>query len=120
MMMIFVKLFYLLSLLFIWVEIFGFLNKDKVFKRIDFNQIDKFNLRLYLFFYLSKLIYLMWIFSGLFGNLYFYFLLLIFISFFRNFLMFTKNRILINLYDLLNPFISSIILLIIFTQGLFR
>lgn len=112
--------FYLLSTLFIWVEIFGFLNRDKVFKRIDFERIDKLNLRLYLFFYLSKLFYIVWMFSGLFTNFYFYFISLIFIGFFRNFVVLTNSRVVVNSYDFLNPFVSSIILLFILFQGLFQ
>lgn len=114
------SVFYLLAPLFIWVEIFGFLNRDKVYKRLKFESIEKFNPRLYLFFYLSKIIYLVWIFCGLFTSLQTYFIALFLLGFLRGFVTLTKSRYIVNSYDFLNPVVSSIILIIILFQALFQ
>ena len=115
-----INFFYLLAPLFIWVEIFGFLNRGKVYKRLSSQNIEFSNLRLYLFFFLSKIIYLIWIPLGFFTNLWFYFMLLCLLGTFRFVTVSTRNNIIINLYDFLNPFLSCIILLIILFLGLFR
>lgn len=114
------SVFYLLAPLFIWVEIFGFLNRDKVYKRLNLESIENFNYRLYLLFYFSKIAYLIWILCGCFSNLQFYFIFLASLGFFRGFITLTKSRFIVNLYDFLNPTISVIILIIILIQALFQ
>jgi hypothetical protein len=115
-----VSLFYLLILLFIWVEIFGFINRDKVYRRFNFEEIESYNPKLYLFFYISKIFYLIFILVGLFTNYFIYSIILFSLGFFRYFVIKTKKNILINLYDFLNPFISSITLITILFQELFQ
>ena len=114
------SLFYLIILLFIWVEIFGFINRGRVYRRLNFEEIEKFNIKLYLFFYLSKLTYLISIIIGFFTCYYIYSVILFSLGFFRYFVIKTKNNILINLYDFLNPFLSSITLIAILHQVFFR
>jgi hypothetical protein len=114
------SLFNLLILLFIWVEIFGFLNRGRVYRKFDFQEIENYNPKLYLFFYASKITYLIFILIGFFTNYYIYSIILFSLGFFRYFAIRTKKNILINLYDFLNPFISSIILIIILCQEFFR
>lgn len=112
--------FYLLSPLFIWVEIFGFLNRDRVYKRMDFETFEKSNLRLYFYFYFSKVFYLIWMLIGLFTIQSNYFIILILLGLFKFFILYTRKNILINLYDFLNPLISIIILIMIFIQVFFQ
>ena len=111
--------FFFLSILFIWVEIFGFTNKHKIYKRLDLENIN-FNPNLYLFFYISKLTYLIWLPLGLFTSLNIYFIALIFIGLSKFIFYKSKNIILINLYELVNIVSSSIILIIISIQALFQ
>ena len=114
------NLFYLLAPLFIWVEFFGFFNRKKVYKRLDLNDFDKSSLRLYLFFLFSKLFYLIWMPLGLFTDFWVYFLVLLSLGFFKFLVLLTKNNIIINLYDFLNPLFSSIILIFILFQVIFQ
>ena len=114
------SLFYLLILFFIWVEIFGFINRGKVYTRLNFQEIENYNPKLYLFFYTSKIIYLIFIGIGFFTNYYIYSIILFSLGFFRYFVIKTKKNILINLYDFLNPFISSITLITILFRELFQ
>jgi len=111
--------FFFLSILFIWVEIFGFTNKHKVYKRLDLENIN-FNPNLYLFFYISKLAYLIWLPIGLFTTLNIYFAVLILIGLSKFLFYKSKNIILINLYELINMLSSSIILTTISIQALFQ
>jgi hypothetical protein len=113
-----IDLFFFLSTLFIWVEIFGFLSRDSVYKRLDLNV--EFNYKRYLTFYLLRVLYLIWIPIGFFTSLNYLFSILFLLGFIRVFLPLTKNNILINLYDFLNTVISTIVLLIILYQVIFQ
>jgi hypothetical protein len=105
--------FYFLIPIFIWVEIFGFLNRDKVFRRLKFEEIESYNPKLYLFFYFSKLTYIISMIVGIFTSLYFYFILLLSLGFGRFLILKTRRNVMVNLYDFLNPLFSVIILIII-------
>lgn len=114
------SIFYFSILIFIWVEIFGFVNRDKVYQRLNLQLPEDYNPKLYLFFYIFKLLYLVSITIGFFTKFYIFSTILFSLGFFRYFIVKTKNNILINLYDFLNPFISVIILIIILFQELFQ
>lgn len=121
MMTIFItNFFYLLAPVFIWVEIFGFLNRDRVYQRLKIEEIKVSTLRLYLFFFLFKIIYLFWIPLGFFTKFWIYFLILFILGFVRFISVSTRNNLIINLYDFINPLVSTIILLIILFQALFQ
>jgi hypothetical protein len=113
------SIFYGLSLIFIGVEVYQLVNRDKVFSKFDPN------LTLHspipnLFFYLFKIIYLIWLPIGLFSHLWIYFFGIIFLGLFKYVILYTKKNIAINLYDGINTIISVFFLIIIFLQGLFR
>lgn len=115
-----INIFYILAILFIWVEVFGFFNRGKVTTKLNIQEIENSRVGLYLFFFLSKLIYLIWIPLGLFGDLWICHLILFFLGIFRFVILLTHRNIIINLYDFLNPFISCIILIIILIQVFFQ
>lgn len=115
-----INIFYLLSILFIWVEIFGFLNRGKVTRKLNIQEIETSRVGLYLLFFFSKMIYLIWIPLGFFGEFWIYHSILFGLGIFRFVILLTRKNIIINLYDFLNPFISCIILIIILFQVLFQ
>ena len=113
------NIFYLLSLLFIGVEVYQLVNRDKVFAKFDPN------LTLHspipnLFFYLFKILYLIWLPIGLFSHLWVFFFGIIFLGLFKYVILSTKKNIAINLYDGVNTIISVFLLMVIFLQGLFQ
>jgi len=113
------SIFYGLSLLFIGVEIYQLVNRDKIF--VKFNP----NLTLHspisnLFFYLFKIFYLIWLPIGLFSHLWIFFFGIVSLGLFKYVVLLTKKNIAINLYDVLNTIISVFLLIIIFLQGLFQ
>jgi len=113
------SIFYGLSLLFIGVEIYQLVNRDKIF--VKFNS----NLTLHspisnLFFYLFKIFYLIWLPIGLFSHLWIFFFGIVLLGLFKYVVLLTKKNIAINLYDVLNTIISVFLLIIIFLQGLFQ
>lgn len=116
----FINLFYLMSPLFIWVEFFGFLNRDKFFKKINFEEIESLDIKTYFFFYISKLLYLFWILIGCFSNQYLFFLILVSIGILRSLIFMTKNKLIINTFELINPIFSSIIIIFILYRVFFQ
>jgi hypothetical protein len=113
------NIFYILPLLFICVEVYQLINRDKVFTKFDPN------LALYspipnLFFYLFKILYLIWLPIGLFSHLWIFFFGIMFLGLFKYVILSTKKNIAINLYDGVNTIISVFLLIIIFLQGLFQ
>ena len=113
------SIFYGLSLLFIGVEIYQLVNRDKIF--VKFNP----NLTLHspitnLFFYLFKILYLIWLPIGLFSHLWIFFFGIVLLGLFKYVVLLTKKNIAINLYDVLNTIISVFLHIIIFLQGLFK
>lgn len=69
-------LFYLLSILFIWNEIYSFSNYDKLGTKINVENFDTFN-KLDFLYYSSKIIYWIWILIGcMIGSTPFYIILI--------------------------------------------
>lgn len=56
-------LFNLLAILFIWNELYYFINYDKLGTKINIDNFETFN-KIDLFYYLSKIVYWIWIFVG--------------------------------------------------------
>jgi hypothetical protein len=112
-------IFYILCPIFIGVEVYQLLNKNKVYTKFNPNLDIKDTIPHFIF-YLLKLLYLFWIPIGLFSHLRIYFLFLILLSLFKYVVVFTKKNIIINLYDVINTLISSFLLIVILIQGLFQ
>ena len=113
------SIFYGLSLLFIGVEIYQLVNRDKIF--VKFNP----NLTLHspitnLFFYLFKILYLIWLPIGLFSHLWIFFFGIVSLGLFKYVILSTRRNIAINLYDGVNTIISVFLLIVIFLQGFFQ
>lgn len=104
--LIFDSIFYLLSLLFIWVEIFQIKN------RFTMNNLglQSLNPKLWIFFYFSKVIYFIWVILGLFTENYHLFSIFILLYLLRYFILMTKKNFYLNLFDLLSFVISVLIL----------
>lgn len=99
-----IKFYYLLSIVFIFLEIYQFVYRKKLFY-----ENKKIKSKSYLFFGILKLIYVVWIPIGFFSNLNKYYIFLFLLGFGKIFTLWFKKEI-INLYDILN-FIISIFLL---------
>lgn len=112
--------FYSISVIFIITEIYQLINRDKLFSRIEFDDINEYNTKKSIIFYISKLIYLIWLPIGLFSSFWIYFLLIIILGLCKYSVLYTKKNVLINLYDLFNTILSVFLLSIIFLQALFR
>lgn len=114
------NIFYSLSVLFIVVEIYQLINREQLFSKLKFDNIEKINPLSNIIFYTSKILYLFWIFLGLFSSLKLYFLILVITGLFKYFVLLTKKNILINLYDLFNCLFSVTILSIILILRFFQ
>jgi hypothetical protein len=105
--------YYVLSILFIWTQLFQWINKLKI------NDISSqyLNPKIWIFFYISKIIYFFWIIGGSFTEKYYLFFILIFLYLMRFFIFITKNFFYIILYDLISKFVTIIILFLIMISG---
>jgi len=100
-------IFYLLSILFIWVEIFQMRNR----MRMDYIEVQSLNPKRWIFFYISKIVYYFWMILGLFTENLHLFSLLIILGLLKFLIVKTKKDFWINLYDLISCVLSIIILL---------
>ncbi len=100
-------IFYLCSLPFIWVEIFQLKNRGDV-HRLDLQQ---FNPKTWILFYILKIVYILWTFLGLFTENYILFASIMLLTGLKFLVLRTKSNFCINLYDLIS-FISTVALLI--------
>ena len=105
--------FYLLSILFIWVEIFQIRNRIRL-QLIEVQRIDPLK---WILFYLSKIFYYFWIFFGLFTSNYLMFIILSVLGILKSPVLKTQKDFYINLYDLLSCIISVILLSYITYSG---
>ena len=112
--------FYFFIPLFIWVEYYGFLNRNKVYRRLDSMDFENSSPGIYLFFLFSKLFYYIWIPLGLLTSFWIYFLVIFGLGVFKFVALLTKNNLVVNLYDFFNAFISCVLLIIILFQVLFQ
>lgn len=114
-----IKFFHLLSLIFILVEIFQLVKRDELYKKIQKENLDLKDNSHHIIFYILRLIYLPWMFFGLFSSFWIYYSILICLGLSKFLIIYTKNNIVINLYILLETVLSIFFLIIIFRQGLF-
>ena len=108
---------YLLSPIFIILEIYQTFNRDKVYKKIDVNNIGRYDHLFFFFFYLTRIFYTVWKIVGVFNSLSILFILLIIINLNKITVLYTNDNILINVYELLSLVFNIFILSIIFYQG---
>jgi hypothetical protein len=106
-------IFYLFSILFIWVEIFQMRNRIRL-HLIEVQRIDPIK---WILFYISKIAYFFWIFLGLFTSNYLIFTFLLALGLPKFLLVKIKKDFYINLYDLISCIISIFILLYITYLG---
>jgi hypothetical protein len=103
----YVSIFYLCSLIFLWVEIFQLRNRVQLL----YLEIQEINPLKWIIFYVLKLFYFFWIFIGLFSSNYLIFATMMMMGGLKFLVLKTRNDYYINLYDLV-VFITSISLLI--------
>jgi hypothetical protein len=105
--------FYSLSLLFVWVEWIQFRKKAIIYSK-DFLKVNNFQLFL---FFISKILNMISIPIGFFTPLKLFYFILATIEINKFFLLWTKNNLFINWYNLISVFIYIIIYIWIFIQG---
>lgn len=109
------NIFYLLPLLFIWVEIYHMLNKDKIYIRFNQRDMTKSSIVDYTY-YVSKILYLIWLIIGLFSNISYYFLIIIVISLIKLIILLFRSNLFNKIYD----FVSSLLCITILTYIMYR
>ena len=107
--------FNMISLFFIWVEYYHIKNRDRIY--LKFHRDKKYS-KLDMFFYYSKISYMMWILIGTFTQLRDLFLYLLIIGILKFIIILFKSKTLNRIYDNLNFFVSLFILIIIFIKGI--
>lgn len=113
-----IKLFYLLSVFFIYVEVYGFFFRSRIYKPVSELELETpFK---HFAFYFFKLIYLPWLFVGLFSHNWMIFLTPILMGLVSLISFSSKNDKLINLWSIVNFLVSVICLVIILYRGVFQ
>lgn len=102
----------ILIFLFVWMNLYSLANLTKLEKRFYEFDIESISFKQYLY-YISKLIYWIWILFGLFTAPTVYFLILLSLPILK-FLMFYLNKKLFKIFNVLIPFISIITLVVYF------
>lgn len=96
------NIFYLLSVLFIWVEIFEIRNRI----RLQLIEVQRINPLKWIIFYISKIFYYFWLFLGFFTVNYLLFVSLSLIGLIKFLIIKLGKDFYINLYDLIACIIS--------------
>jgi len=109
------KIFYILPILFIWSEFYHLKYKNRLYIRFNQRQIGNSTLVDYIF-YLTRIVYLLWILIGIFSDNSISFLLILFISSIKFLLLFFKSRRISDNYDSISTIICIIILLYLFLK----
>lgn len=105
-----ITVYYIFSILFIWMNAYYFININKL--DIRFKYKDKSSLtKTQLFYYLTKVLYWIWIPLGLLTDQYHMFILLIILGGLR-FPFYHINNKLFKIYNLLLPVISIIVIFV--------
>ena len=99
-----------LILLFIWMNLYSLANLTKLEKR--FYEFETISYKQY-FYYISKVIYWIWILFGLFTTFKIYFFILVCFPVLK-FLLFYLNKGLFKIFNVLIPFLSIAILIMFF------
>lgn len=113
-----IKSFYLLSVFFLYVEVYGFFFRSRIYKPVS--QLELETPLKHFVFYFFKLIYLPWLLVGLFSQNWVIFLIPILAGLVSLISFSFKNDKAINLWSIINFFVSVICLVIILYQGVFR
>ena len=111
--------FYLLSFLFIWMKIYELKYSDRLYLKKNIESIDKNRVFKDILFYISNIIFIFWIFIGLFTNLHWYFIGFIVLYLIGQINVIKKNKKITVTYRLLSFFISIVLNICILIKGLF-
>lgn len=111
-----ISIFYLLSLLFIWNEIYYINNKNKLILKYREMEINLFNI-VDVLFYLTRVLYWIWMGIGLFSDMYMWFIAILSIGIFKIPLYYLFRKY-YSLYDAISPIITIPILLLMMWHSL--
>jgi hypothetical protein len=114
-MIILSKIFYFLSLIFIWSEFYHIRHKDYLYIRLDKRDITNSSISDYIF-YITKLVYIPWVLIGLFSKNSFYFLLIVLISSIKFLVLLFKSKKFTEIYDIVSSSICIIIVSYLFLK----
>lgn len=110
-------LFYLLPILFIWVEIYHLRFKDRLYVKFNQRHISTSQFTDYIY-YVTKVFYLVWLIIGLFSSLSHFFLLIILVSSIKFLVLFFKSRRFNDLYDMISSLVCIGLLLYLMLKGI--
>ena len=106
------NLFFSLSIVFIWSELYHLRHKDYLYQKISQRNIQNSTLFDYIF-YVSKILFIPWVFLGLFTTVSYPFLLIILISCVKFLILTFKSQKAIVIYDVVSS--ASCILILSYT-----
>jgi len=112
------NIFYLMPILFIWSEIYHIKNRDRLYIRFNQRQFGS-STKIDYIFYLTKVLYLLWIVVGIFSAKSNLFLLILLVSAIRYLILLFKSKKFNDIYDIVSSFICIAILAYILFRGLF-
>ena len=105
------RFFYILPLFFIWSEFYHLKFKDRIY--VEFNQRHIGNTTDYIF-YITKLVYLLWIIVGLFSGFSYYFMVILLVSSLKFLILLLKSNKFNNIYDIISSVVCISILMYLF------
>lgn len=113
-------IFYIMPIFFIWSEVYHIRNRNRLYIKLD-QRYDLTPIRVskvdYIF-YMTKLLYLLWIMIGLFSSISNLFLLILLVSAIKFLILLFKSKKFSDIYDTISSIICIIILGDIFMNGL--
>ena len=105
-------MFYLMPVLFIWVEIYHLLNKDRLYNKRS--QVPKWDIA----FYIIKMLYLLWIIIEIFTISNYYLYIIIILSALKFPILLLKSKKIDLVYDVLCGVVTIILLMLIMANSL--
>ena len=108
------KIFYLLSIIFIWVEIYHIQHKSRIYTKLN-----KDILKSDILYYIFKVFYIIWILVGTFTPYSKYFMAIFLISLLKFLILFFKSEKLNGIFDVISTILSIYTLFFIFVKCLF-
>lgn len=111
------NLFYIMPLFFIWSEFYHLKNKNRLYVKFNQRYINGSSTTDYIY-YITKLIYLLWIIIGLFSHLSHLFMIILLISSIKFLVMLLKSKKFNDIYDVISSIICISTLIYIFIKAL--
>ena len=113
-MMLLSKIFFSFSIIFIFVEFFQMFKRKELYQKLS--DVELNDTLPFFVFYLLRLLYLPWMYIGLFSGVWYLFLSLISLGAIKFSILYLKKDFILNLFDLIDLTLSCWILIFIFLQ----